>query len=154
MTPRPLAKAIIDHYKPTGRICDPCAGEGAFRDQFPKGKSTPYWFEISKGSDFLEHPGQPKSFGWIVTNPPWSRDLFNAFLEKSMRVADNVVFLIAMNKLMTRKRMESIDNAGFRFKEILRVPRPDSWPSSGFEYAAIHLQYAFHGDCKFSSITP
>ena len=34
MTPVYLAKEIIEHFNPTGRILDPCRGTGAFYDNF------------------------------------------------------------------------------------------------------------------------
>lgn len=154
MTPPSLAAAIVQHFKPSGALCEPCYGEGAFFKELQKFSSScvEFW-EISLGKDFLTADIPEGHFDWIITNPPWSRDLFNAFLDKALLVSDNVVFLVAMNKLMTRSRMETIDTAEFGFKEILRVDRPRSWPSSGFEYAAMHLQHGWTGDCKFSKLT-
>ena len=34
MTPEYLAKEIINHYNPTGKILDPSRGEGAFYDNY------------------------------------------------------------------------------------------------------------------------
>lgn len=151
MTPRPLAKAIIDHFNPTGRLCDPCAGDGAFSEQFPKQKFAPTWFEITEGFDFLSHPGQPKSYNWIITNPPWSK--FVDFLVQSMRVSSNVVFLVTLNHFQTRARMRMIEEAGFRFREILLIETPPKpWPQSGFQVAAVHIKHGWEGDCKFSKL--
>ena len=35
MTPDYLAKEIIEHFNPSGKILDPSRGEGAFYDNFP-----------------------------------------------------------------------------------------------------------------------
>ena len=35
MTPEWLAKEIIEHFKPSGVILDPCRGEGVFYSNFP-----------------------------------------------------------------------------------------------------------------------
>jgi len=151
MTPPKLASAIVFHFMPAGNLLEPCIGEGAFsKCLLLYGKLHTH--EIALGSDYLMHIYSDQCFDWTITNPPWSKDLFNAFLTKTMRESKNVVFLVAMNKLMTRLRMEMIDNAGFGFREILRVPRPKEWPSSGFEYAAIHLAHGWKGDCKISKL--
>ena len=35
MTPKPLAKMIVEHFNPTGRILEPCKGEGNFLEYLP-----------------------------------------------------------------------------------------------------------------------
>jgi len=45
-TPNSLAKDIIDHYKPKGKVLDPCRGMGAFYDQLPGKKD---WCEYEQG---------------------------------------------------------------------------------------------------------
>ena len=35
MTPEPSAIDVINHFSPTGKILDPCRGEGAFYNNFP-----------------------------------------------------------------------------------------------------------------------
>ena len=53
MTPEYLAKEIIEHFNPTGRILDPCRGEGAFYDNYPEGDHD--WCELGEGRDFLQY---------------------------------------------------------------------------------------------------
>lgn len=150
MTPPELADSIVSHFSPWGRILEPCRGDGAFYNALG-GSGVCDWCEIREGRNFL---GQysAREFDWIITNPPWSKDLFNEFLSESMRVAKHVVFLVAMNKLMTRSRMETMDNAGFALREMFRVPRPEKWPSSGFEYAAMYFAKDWNGQCKISKL--
>jgi len=50
-----LAKRLISFFHPTGRILDPCRGNGAFYDNLPE---TRDWCEIRDGRDFLEW-GEP-----------------------------------------------------------------------------------------------
>lgn len=53
-TPEPLAKELIKRVPVNWEkdtVCDPCAGEGVFYDNFPTTHKTD--FEINKGTDFL-----------------------------------------------------------------------------------------------------
>ena len=81
-----LARRLIDHFRPTGRILDPCRGNGAFYDNFPE---PCYWCEIRDGRDFL---ACNEPFDWIMTNPPWSTKLYRAISRHAFEIADNVVF--------------------------------------------------------------
>jgi site-specific DNA-adenine methylase len=65
-TDRNIAKHIIDHYKPHGRILEPFKGGGAFYDQLPRNAQ---WCETAQGRDFFTHHTK---VDWIITNPPWS----------------------------------------------------------------------------------
>src|SRR5580704_17020600 len=58
-----LARAIIDHFQPTGKIIDPCRGDGAFFDHLPPGSD---WYEVSEGRDFLAYTEQ---VDWVISNP-------------------------------------------------------------------------------------
>ena len=95
-TPIQLAADIVNYYKPKGTILEPCCGEGNFLSVFP---SKADWCEISKGRDFLELDGK-KHWDWIITNPPYSK--YREFLNKSMDVADNVVFFNLSMPLFTK----------------------------------------------------
>lgn len=96
LTPRDVARDIVRHFKPTGRILDPCKGEGAFADEMPGCQ----WCEIRQGKDFYQWSEQ---VDWIVSNPPYS--VFSDFLRHSMNVAENIVYLVPANKLFNSDRM-------------------------------------------------
>jgi hypothetical protein len=153
-TPPPLARAIVEHFKPSGKLMEPCKGEGAFTDAMhpfaENGCLSCY--EIDIGLDFLS--SLPPHHDWIITNPPWGRPLFRQFLIKSMEVADNVVFLCCTNALFYNGRHNDIEAAGFGIKEIAMIyPVPSApWPSSGFRLSANHLQRGWTGDIKPSKI--
>lgn len=151
MTPRPLAKVIIDHFHPEGAILDPCRGDGAFYDQYPAG-CVRDWCEVREGRDFLKNwPAPWEHYEWVITNPPWS--LFRPFLRRSMEVADNVVFLCTVNHFWLKARLRDIGEASFGFREILLVPTPPKpWPQSGFQLGAVHLQRGWDGPTKVSPL--
>lgn len=161
MTPRDLAVAILIHFKPTGHFLDPCCGDGAFFNQVIGVESADYC-EIKKGRDFLEYdfPDGPRDrfgeirYDWIITNPPFS--VLRAFLQRSMQLADNVVFLCNLNAIIGLKaRLRDVREEGFGVKEILLVDTPPvsaGWAQSGFQLAATHLQRGYRGDVKWGSL--
>ena len=136
-TPPALAQIIVKHYRPEGRIMEPCYGEGAFVMAMPGCD----WCEIDKGRDFMAANGR---YDWIVTNPPWSQ--FRPFLKHSMRLADNIVFLSLVNALFMRARIKDMMVAGFGIKEILLLDNPPSpWPQTGFQLGATHIKRGWDG---------
>lgn len=153
-TPYPLAKQIVDYFKPCGTILEPSAGpvgQQAFCSAITglEGYKMVTWFELDEGLDFLNSEID-KKFNWSISNWPYSK--FRAFLKKNMEVAKNIVTLCPINHVLGLKaRLRDIDEAGFFIREILRVQKPDEWPSSGFEYAAIYLNKE-PGDCKISKL--
>jgi hypothetical protein len=89
MTPEWAAKDIVDYFKPSGRILDPCRGGGSFWKQMPGAD----WCEISEGRDFFEWR---ERVDWIVSNPPFS-DLHDWMLH-SLQISENIVYLIPLWK--------------------------------------------------------
>jgi len=45
-TPELLAEYIVNYFKPSGKVLEPCSGTGAFLKYLPKGTE---WCEIDKG---------------------------------------------------------------------------------------------------------
>jgi hypothetical protein len=141
-TPDSLAAAIVAHYKPSGRILEPCRGGGAFTRAMPE--ST--WCELTEGKDFLQHKGE---YDWIVTNPPWSKIM--EFLMHSIRLkAPNIVFLVNWNALTTKARLRAIYDNGYYIGEVVAVPTPKCFPQMGFQLVAIHLLKGANQPIKFS----
>ncbi len=129
-TPLHLAKRIVEHFNPSGRILEPCRGQGHFHRYLKDAE----WCEISEGVDFFDYK---KRVDWIVTNPPWSQ--IRPFLQHAMNLADNVVFLMTVNHVWTKARIRDIRESGFGIKEICLVEMPESFPQSGFQLGAIHV---------------
>ena len=144
MTPEYLAKEIINHFNPTGKILDPSRGEGAFYDNYDTDNKD--WCELGEGRDFLLYQ---KKVDWIITNPPWS--MMQQFLEHGMEVADNIVYLTTINHYTTKRRIRDMREYNFAIKEIYNVPTPTKpWPQLGFQLAAVHTQRDYEGNIKFS----
>lgn len=148
MTPRYLADAIIAHYQPTGRILEPCRGLGPTYAFWREGWD---YCEIKEGIDFLQEPCPEQRYDWVVTNCPWSQ--FRAFLQRAMKVSDNVVFLSLVNAFWMKARLRDVEEAGFGIKEILLVKQPPlPWPQTGFALGAVYLQREWKGDIKMSRL--
>ena len=100
-TPDWVARDMVEFFKPTGRILEPAAGDGAILKYLPGAD----WCEIEQGRDFYEWV---TAVDWIVTNPPYSQ--FGKFLDHSFLIAPDILFLIPTNKpfngyeIMTRIR--------------------------------------------------
>lgn len=152
-TPDWLAEAIVNHYKPCGSFLEPCKGGGAFVRAAKKfGLTNITTCEIDEGYDFLEmmEPPENGKFNWSVSNWPWS--IFRKFLQKNLRVADNIVTLTTINHCLSLKaRLRDIKEAGYYIREVLLVDTPKEFPQSGFQLGAVLLNKQA-GDCKFSNL--
>lgn len=137
-TPDYLAKEIIDHYQPTGKLLEPCKGGGAFLQYMPGAD----YCEIQEGTSFYDYTDK---VDWIVTNPPWSK--IRQFLEHSFKIeAENIVYLCNFNAFVTRARMNLIFDNGYGIKEVYCVDNPKTnWPQTGFQLAATHIQRGYTG---------
>jgi hypothetical protein len=149
-TPPELARRIVQHFQPSGRLLEPCKGRGAFVAAMQPFDELVQWCEKDEGRDFLTLTGE--TFNWIITNPPWSQ--LRAFLNKSMQVADNVVFLCLVNAFFMKARQADMKATGFGMKEIVFVPTPSKpWPQTGFSLGAVHIQRDYEGPCLMTDKT-
>lgn len=144
-TPIGLAKRIVEHFQPSGDILEPCKGEGNFYNLLP---TNTEWCEITQGRNFFTWT---KKADWIVTNPPWSQ--IRMFLQHSMTLANDIVFLMTINHVWTKARVRDIYDAGFALKEICLVEMPVEFPQSGFQLGAVHISKGWEGDVKLSNIS-
>ena len=110
-TPPALARQLVDHFKPHGRVLEPCRGDGNIYRRLPRGR---VWCEIKEDRDFFAWD-QPVD--WIITNPPWSQ--VRRFLQHGMGLSENVVFLLTINHVWTKARLRDIRAAGFGLREIV-----------------------------------
>jgi len=130
MTPDYLCKAIVEHFKPSGKILEPCKGTGNFL-KYMKAD----WCEIEEGKDFFNYN---KKVDWIITNPPYSK--MRKFLIHSFEISQNIVFLITINHIWTKARVRDMQNHGFDIKEILLINTPKEFPPMGFQFGIVHFQ--------------
>ena len=91
-TPDNIAKKICSLFDIKGVVLEPCKGEGAFMKYLPK---DTLWCEIIEGRNFYDFN---KQVDWIVTNPPYSD--YNRFLDHCFELAENIVLLTPIAKMM------------------------------------------------------
>lgn len=140
-TPNDIAADIVRWLNPCGSCLDPCRGDGAFYNNMPAGSE---YCEISEGLDFFDYN---KKVDWIIGNPPYS--IFEAFLQKSFLLADNVAFLVPTNKVFQRQLiMDRIEKWGgvksiliYGSGQILDFP-------FGFSVGMFHFKKDYTGDTK------
>jgi hypothetical protein len=88
-TPDFVARDMVEFFKPTGRILEPAAGDGAILKYLPGAD----WCEIEKGRDFFACVSE---YDWIVSNPPFRK--FKEFIIHAYSLAKDIVFLIPADK--------------------------------------------------------
>ena len=135
-TPVELAGRIVNYFQPSGRILEPCAGEGHFLQHLPDAE----WCEIKRDRDFFAYD---QRVDWILTNPPWSQ--IRPFLAHAFTISDHVVFLMTVNHAWTKARLRIAREHGFGLRAILLVDTPRSFPQSGFQLGAVHYQRGWTG---------
>lgn len=140
MTPVYLAEQIVNHFKPNGKVLEPCSGTGNFLKVLPNAD----YCEIDSGIDFLEVVGH---WDWIITNPPYSK--YRDFLIKAMQVADNVVFLQLINATFYKARLREMFKYNFGIKEILLIDTPKEFPQFGFQMGCIYYKRDYKGQINF-----
>jgi len=143
-TPEIFCKETVKHFNPIGSILEPCKGEGNFLKYLPDNTD---WCEIEEGLDFFNYN---KKVDWIITNPPYS--IFRKFLNHSMDVADNIVFLTSINHFWLKARLRDIEEKNFGIKEILLHNTPKNFPQSGFQFGCVYIQKGYKGDIKLSKM--
>jgi len=139
-TPIWLAKIIVEHFKPNGRVLEPCCGDGNFLKFLPDAD----WCEINRGRDFFKYVAV---VDWIITNPPYSK--YRQFLEHGMKIAKNIVFLQLINATFYKARLKLLKKYGFGIREIWCIDTPKEFPQFGFQMGCVYYKYGYVGDIRF-----
>jgi hypothetical protein len=143
-----LAKRIIEYFKPSGWMLDPCRGAGAFYDHLPGNRNfwgdQKWWCEIREGRDFLDWQTR---VDWILTNPPWGMEGYSEIAQHAFELATNVVFLVRLTLAIgTMARHRDFREQGHGLKLIIVLPWEDAgFPSEGFVLSVCHWQRNWFG---------
>lgn len=141
-TPIETAKDIISKFKLYGKVLDPFKGQGAFYDNLPNNIEKD-WCEMDLGRNFFDYT---MPVDWIISNPPYS--IFGPVLEHSMELADNIVYLIPLNKITSSfTRVKQLQNFGGIPYIYLISPKKCNFPF-GFCTAAVYIKKGYVGDTK------
>ena len=136
-TPDWVAKDMVEFFKPSGRILDPCKGDGVFLKYLPPSE----WCEIREGKDFF---AWNEPVDWVFGNPPYS--VFSKWLGYSMEIAENICYLIPLTRLF---------NSGFFIKRVANwgniahmryyADGGELGWNIGFAIGAVHFQKDYKG---------
>lgn len=142
-TPKWIALDMINHFKPEGVILDPCAGGGVFFNNLEGDK---YFCEIENGVDFFDFQLPVR---WIISNPPYS--IFDEWLTHSLSLADEICYLIPVNKLLSsyKKLQEVYKWGGIKHIRYYGSGRKIGFPF-GFPVGAVHLSKNYKGEVGIS----
>lgn len=138
-----VASAIVNHFKPSGKILEPFKGEGAFLEPLLALSDNNHvdWCEISLGRDFLLYE---KKVDWIVTNPPF--EALTRMMEKAFSLSNHTVFLIPISKYFSSSPRLKLAKEYGGLKEMLYVGTGrDIGFDIGFPFAAMHFEKEYCG---------
>lgn len=141
-TPDWVARDMVEYFRPSGRILEPAAGDGAILKYLPGAD----WCEIEQGRDFFQC-----AFGydWILSNPPYS--CFGKWIYHGMEVSRNVVYLVPCAKPFYSEKLFRKMRTWGRIKEmrIYGSGNKLGFPI-GFLIGAVHFQKDYHGAMEIS----
>lgn len=141
-TPSWAAADIVEHFRPSGRILEPCKGDGVFLQYLPGAE----WCEIREGRDFF---ARSEPVDWIVGNPPYR--LIKPWLLHSFSLAPDIVYLIPMNSpFNSMERLRLIHEWG-GIKAIRAYGNGSMFGMDyGFACGAFHFQRGYSGPTQIS----
>lgn len=139
-TPDNVARFLVDYFHPSGRILEPCKGDGAFLKYLPGAE----WCEITEGRDFFQWR---ESVDWCFGNPPYG--LFSEWLDHTFTIAENAMYLIPLYKVYYDfGRLKKIYRYG-GIKSICILGRGEiaNFPF-GQAVAGVHFKKDYRGDTQ------
>lgn len=140
-TPDWAAADMVRFFQPSGRILEPCCGDGALLKYLPVDAE---WCEIDKGRDFFmwENP-----VDWIISNPPYSK--LRPFMRHAFSIANSVAFLVPARNVFSGYGTVREASSFGKMKNI-------RWYGTGGHLgfpmgnaiAAIHWERGYAGSCR------
>ncbi len=144
-TPEWCAIDMVDFFKPTGRILDPCRGENKV---FHKILNCDF-AEITEGIDFFKIE---QNYDWIVGNPPYS--IFNKWIKHSYKIGMNIVYLLPTFKAYNALSLVRLylEKGHIKHIRLYDTGKAIDWSRSR-PICAIHFQVGYFGDTSYSVYT-
>jgi hypothetical protein len=141
-TPDWVARDMVEFFKPSGRILEPCKGKGAFIKYLPSAE----WCEISEGRDFFEWTDQ---VDYCFGNPPYG--IAWTWINHSMGISRNIIYLLpAWKPFGSQRQVNKIrEYGGIRHCRFYGAGQKLNFPM-GFAISAFHFQKDYRGPMEIS----
>lgn len=138
-TPDWVASDMVEFFKPSGRILDPCKGDGVFLKYLPPHTE---WCEIQEGRDFFKWV---EPVDWVFGNPPYAA--FGNFMNHTMQIAENICYLMPFysiwNSLLRIKAVN--DWGGIVHTRVYGYGSQLFKQNFSYPTGAIHFQRGYRG---------
>jgi hypothetical protein len=146
-TPDWVARDMVEFFKPTGRILEPCRGSGAFMRFLPTGTD---WCEITEGRDFF-HWKAPVD--WVISNPPYS--LTRKWFNHTFAITREFAYLVPLRNVFSGYGFvrEIYEWGGIVNLRVYGTGGSVGFPM-GNAIGAIHARKAYGGQCTMSFYNP
>lgn len=143
LTPPWCAADMVSHFRPAGKVLDPCKGPGVFLDYLPVGSP---WCEITEGRDFFDWT---EHVDWVVGNPPYS--LTRKWFKHSYTIADHLLYLVPLRNVFSGYGFvrEIYDFGGIAEIRTYGTGGKLGFPM-GNAVGAFHVVQGYSGACEFS----
>ena len=126
---------MVEFFKPSGRILEPCKGDGVFLKYLPGAE----WCEIQDGIDFF---AWDEPVDWVFGNPPYKQ--FNQWFYHSQEIANNIVYLIPCNKPFNDYSfMKKVHQWGERVHMRTYGRGEKAYFPMGYPIGAVHFQKGY-----------
>lgn len=141
-TPLWVVLDMIDFFKPSGNVLDPCKGDGQFSDLIEDCE----WCEISKGRDFF---AWDKPVDWCIGNPPYSMSA--KWIYHTMEITQKFVYLLPCDKVfISMKMLNKMKEWGFiKHMRVYGTGNKLGFPI-GFAVGALMFERGYQGPMKIS----
>lgn len=141
-TPEWCAKDMIDFFKPSGKILDPCRGENKVFHNILQCDFA----EIKEDIDFF---AVQEMYDWIIGNPPYS--IFNKWIKHSYKIGKDIVYLLPTFKVYNALSLMRLYYKEGHIKHIrlYDTGKEIEWSRSR-PICAVHFQVGYFGDTSYS----
>jgi hypothetical protein len=139
-----VARDMVEFFKPSGRILEPCAGAGVFMKYLPPHTE---WCEIERGRDFFNFH---EPVDWCFGNPPYG--MFAKWMRHSYTIAKHICYLLPLNKtFLSKKNFDDLEKFGWpRHMRFYGNGSAFDEFKMGFAVGAMLFERDYHGEMGHS----
>jgi hypothetical protein len=147
-SPHWVVRDMVSFFQPSGRILEPCKGDGAFLKCLPDGTD---WCEIAEGKDFF---AWYERVDWLFGNPPYR--MFGRWMYHSMAIASEIVYLLPCDKpFISWKMLKTMRDWGsIKHMRVYGTGASIGFYNVGFAVGALWFSKDYHGPMHISYANP